>query len=131
MRRDQTEVSPLSRGGNPLSVLLPDSLRFFRPPLPAAPSPFLTVGLPPTTGRNGFTQLTVAEKRTREVGVCSPGGTLGVAANPTLWQSAPPGHFGYGVVVVTTSLLRRFRLTGCTTLHICSTCWIFPGPPLP
>ena len=49
-------------------------------------------------GRNGFSQLTVVEMRAREVGVCSPVGTLGVAATATLWQSAPQRHFGDGVV---------------------------------
>src|SRR5215475_1918846 len=49
--KDQTEVCPLSRGvmlprAQPLSLPLPEGLRFFRPPLPAALSVGLTVHVP-------------------------------------------------------------------------------------
>lgn len=50
------EVSPLSRGGmfHSLSALLPGSLRFFHPPMPAIPSVRLTASYP--NGENdGFT----------------------------------------------------------------------------
>jgi hypothetical protein len=52
VKKDQTEVSPLSRGVmfQLLSIPLQDSLRFFRPPVPAMPSPFLAVRLPPDGG---------------------------------------------------------------------------------
>ena len=52
-------------------------------------------------GHNGFTQLMIEEIWISEVGVCSPVGAnfvrLGVAANPSLWQTTPQCHFGYGV----------------------------------
>ncbi len=46
--RDQTEVSPLSRGvmSQLLSASLQGGLRFFHPPLPATPSAFLAIGFP-------------------------------------------------------------------------------------
>jgi hypothetical protein len=49
--KDQTEVCPLSREvmlpmAQPLSLLLPEGLRFFRPPLPAALSVGLTAHVP-------------------------------------------------------------------------------------
>jgi hypothetical protein len=49
--KDQTEVCPLSRGvmlpaAQPLSLPLPEGLRFFRPPLPAALSVGLTAHVP-------------------------------------------------------------------------------------
>ncbi len=81
-------------------------------------------------GRNGFTQLMIEEMRAGEVGVCSPVGIMDVAANPSLWQTTPQCHpfdklraslATAFIVFFTTSLLRRLRLTRCTTLHICST----------
>ena len=52
VKKDLAEVCPLSRGImsahrlNPLSAPLQTGIRFLRLPLPAAPSAFLTVGLP-------------------------------------------------------------------------------------
>src|SRR5512136_1138182 len=92
--RDQTEVCPLSRGvmlpnAQPLSASLQDRVRFFRPPLPAAPSPSLTVRIPLEVEHNGLTQLTAVELRTSSVGARLPVGTMDVAAWLALRQSAP------------------------------------------
>jgi hypothetical protein len=48
--KDQTEGSPLSCEGNPLSVPLPHRLRFLRPPLPALLSATLAGSLPLSGG---------------------------------------------------------------------------------
>jgi hypothetical protein len=60
-----------------LSVPLKDDIRVFRPRLPPAPSPFLTVGIPSKTGHMGFTQLVTEKMWTREVGVSGPVGVIG------------------------------------------------------
>jgi hypothetical protein len=65
--RDQTEVCPLSRGvmllvgAQLLSGLLLAGLRLLRPPLPAAPSAFLTVCFP-WRGRYGLTKFRLSHK---------------------------------------------------------------------
>lgn len=62
--KDQTEVCPLARGvmllggAQPLSGLLLADLRLLRPPLPAAPSAYLTVRFP-LQGRYGLTKFRV------------------------------------------------------------------------
>jgi hypothetical protein len=73
----------------PLSVSLQDRLRFFRPPLPAAPSPSLAVRIPLEVGPNGLTQLIAVELRASPVGATFPVGTMDVAASALLRQSAP------------------------------------------
>ncbi len=98
--RDQTEVCLLSQGVifQPLSAPLLSSLRFFRHPLPAAPSPFLTVRIPLTYMEcEGLTQLTVEEMRAEEVGVCLPVRASGVAADRFLSAVRLTVPFGYGV----------------------------------
>jgi hypothetical protein len=75
------------------SASLQDRLRFFRPPLPAVPSPSLTVRIPPEVGHNGLTQLTAVELRASLVGARLPVG---------LWMSLPgslsgsPPHVPFG-----------------------------------
>jgi hypothetical protein len=80
----------------PLSASLQDRLRFFRPPLPAVPSPSLAVRIPREVGLNGLTQLTTAELRASPVGATLPVGQ---------WMSLPAGisdspphvPFGHGL----------------------------------
>ena len=73
--KDQTEVCPLARGvmllgeAQPLSGLLLAGVRFFRPPLPAAPSVHLTVGFP-LQGRWGLTKFRI--RHTNGVGALYP-----------------------------------------------------------
>jgi hypothetical protein len=98
--RDQTEVCPLSRRGDvahaqPLSASLQDRLRFFRPPLPAAPSPSLTVRIPHDMGHNGLTQLTTAELRASPVGARLPVGQR-MSLSASLSGSPPHVPFGHG-----------------------------------
>ncbi len=98
--RDQTEVCPLSRGvmlliAQPLSASLQDRLRFLRPPLPAAPSPFLAVRIPREVGHNGLTQLTTVELRASPVGARLPVG-LRMSLPAGISDSPPHVPFGHG-----------------------------------
>jgi len=96
--RDQTEVCPLSWRGDvahaqPLSASLQDRLRFFRPPLPAVPSPSLTVRIPREVGHNGLTQLTTVELRASPVGATLP---VGQRMSLPAGISGSPPHIPFG-----------------------------------
>ncbi len=77
----------------PLSASLQDRLRFFRPPLPAAPSPSLTGGIPLDAGHNGLTQLTAVEVRASLVGARLP--VRHRMSLPTRISGSPP-HVPFG-----------------------------------
>lgn len=121
--RDQTEVSPLSRGvmSLPLSIPLPDSLRFFRPPLPAVPSPFLAVWLPPFGGAQRVYPVDGCGDAGQEGWGLFPGGDFGCCCHRYPVADRPTVPFWRRRCRFTTSLLHRFRLTRCVTLHFCST----------
>jgi len=107
----------------PLSASLQDRLRFFRPPLPAAPSPFLAVRIPREVGLNGLTQLIAVELRASPVGATFPVGTLDVAAGAHLRQSAPRTFWSRPPASWAVSNSREGF-----ALCLCSTLWLFPRP---
>ena len=72
-----------------LSALFLGGVRFFRPLLPAVPSPFLAVGIPRTWGAEGFPSCRGRRGWSGPVGVCTPVGVLDVAAPRTLKRSCP------------------------------------------
>jgi len=128
--RDPTEVCSLSRGGDvaphgaqPLSVPLQGGLRFFRPPLPAVPSPSLTVRIPLEVGHNGLTQLTAVELRASPVGATFPVGTVDVAVGLALRQSAPRTVWSRPPASWAVSNSREGF-----ALCLCSTLWRFSRP---
>jgi hypothetical protein len=87
------DVAP--HGAQPLSAPLQGGLRFFRPPLPAVPSPSLAVRIPREVGLNGLTQLTTAELRASPVGARLP---VGQRMSLPAGISGSPPHvpFGHG-----------------------------------
>jgi len=92
-RQDQPEVSTLSGWVSPtlrqaLSILLPDGLRFLRPPLPAAPFPFLAVGIPPTGGVHRVYPVDDRGETSQLGWSLSPGGASDVAARSPPVQPA-------------------------------------------
>jgi len=71
---DQTEVCPLSRGimSQPLSVPLQPGIRFFRPPIPAWSTTFLTVRLPAVQRWRPYGLTTFPACHTTDVGSAYP-----------------------------------------------------------
>ena len=113
--RDHAEVSPVSRRGDlaraqPLSVRLQDGLRFFRNPIPAAPSARLAARFPALAG--GRRAYHVPHTRLGRVRPClSAGGRFicgRAAVNPCSWAT----HLLVRALCFTaTSTLSSFQMT--------------------
>ena len=96
-----------------LSAPLQGGLRFLRPRLPATPSPFLAVGLPPRWGASGLPSCRWRRIWIGSVGVCTPVGVSWMSSSsseegrsdPLTFWSRPVSPFGRFVV---TRLKRLF-----------------------
>jgi hypothetical protein len=139
--RHQSKVCTLSGWVSPPLVALSAPLRAMyhrqRPSLFPTSSTRCTFPFPHgqdttpqlSVGHIGLTQLTAVEMRSgqglRSVErVCLPVGIMGVAACRFLQTVRPTLPFWPRPI----SLFGRFRLTRCSTLHICSTFRCFPRP---
>ncbi len=90
-----------------LSAPLPGGLRFLRPLLPPAPSPFLTVGIPPRREAWGFPSW---RQTSCGRGRLEPLTRWEFRMLPRAGTSRGPTHFPFGLGV--SALFRRSCLTG-------------------
>src|SRR6266851_925685 len=115
-----------------LSAPLQGGLRFLRPLIPPAPSPFLTVGIPhgrdpAAAGGMGLPQLATEKLRAGEVGASDPVGVTDAAARWHLTRSYPLPFWARRV-----SLLSPISPYGpLMALHSRSTFPSSPSPLLP